>query len=98
MTEVITSQLTAGYAMAALIEFLKKQPWFPLANVDNAKLNRAFAAMMSLFAALAIHATFDSAAGVLTITGLTWQGIAHSAWAWIQQYAFQQAAYKGLIK
>jgi hypothetical protein len=100
MEGVLSSQLIVGYASAALIQFLKKQSWFPLASVDNAKLNRAFAAFTSLLAALAIHATFDSAAGVLTISGLnfTLVGLLHTVWAWVQQYAAQQAAYKGLIK
>ena len=97
-TELITSQLTAGYACAALMEWLKKQSWFPFATVDNARLNRAFAMALAFATAVGLHFTFDSEAGVLTITGLTLANILHTGWAWIQQYALQQAAFRGLIK
>lgn len=97
-TELLTSQLTAGYAMATLIEWLKKQAWFPFVAADNARLNRAFAMLASFIAAIGLHATFDSEAGVLTIVGLTLSNVLHTGWAWIQQYAIQQASYKGLIK
>lgn len=97
-TELITSQITAGYAAAALIEWLKHRSWFPFASVDNARLNRALAMITSFVTAIGLHFTFDSQAGVLTITGLTLVNVAHTVWAWVQQYALQQAAYKGLIK
>ena len=97
-TELLTSQLTAGYAVASLIEWLKGQKWFPFATADNAKLNRAFAMLTAFIAAVGLHTTFDSEAGVLTISGLTVVNVLHSVWAWVQQYAIQQAAYKGLIK
>lgn len=97
-TELLTSQFTAGYAISALVEWLKGQTWFPFASVGNARLNRAFAMATALVAAFGLHATFDSNVGVLTITGLTASNIVHSIWAWIQQYAIQQFMYKGIVK
>lgn len=97
-TELLTSQLTAAYAASALLEWLKKQSWFPFANANTAALNRATSIIFAFFAAAGLHYTFDSEAGVLTISGLTAVNIAHAIWAWIQQYAFQQAAYRGLVK
>ena len=96
--ELITSQLTAGYATAALIQWLKGQSWFPFCNDDTAALNRATSMVMSVVAAIGLHLTFDSTAGVLTVTGLTLTNMLHAAWASVQQYAITQAAYKGIIK
>ena len=84
--------------MYASLEWLKKQSWFPFVTLDNARLNRAFAMFAAFVAAIGLHFTFDTDAGVLTITGLTLTNIAHTSWAWVQQYAIQQASYKGLIK
>lgn len=97
-TELLTSQITAGYAASTLIEWLKRQAWFPFATTDNAKLNRAFAGVMAFATAIGLHFTFDSDAGVLTIAGLTVANIAHTAWAWVQQYALQQFMYKSVVK
>jgi len=96
--DLLTSQFTVAYIAAALIEWLKKQSWFPFVNVDTSKLNRVFAAAVALLATVGITTTFDSEAGVLTLSGLTLGNIAQSVWIWITQYALQQGAYKGLIK
>lgn len=96
--ELLSSTLTAGYINASLIEWLKHQPWFPLANVDASKLNRAFAVFMSVLTAIGIHHTFDVSSGVLTITGLTPANMLHGIWAVAQQFAFQQGAYKMMVK
>lgn len=96
--QMLLTQATVGYIASALIEFLKQQKWFVFANVDTARLNRAFSMFVAFLSALAIHATYDSEQGVLTITGLTLTGVVHAGWAWIQQFALQQAAYKGLVQ
>jgi CTP-dependent riboflavin kinase len=44
-----------------------------------------------------VIATFDHTTGVLTITGLTISGIGHGLARFVQQWVFQQAAYKNLI-
>ena len=96
--ELLTSQMTSAYITSALLEWLKAKPWFPFASADTAVLNRATSMIFALIAAIGLHYTFDAESGVLTITGLTAANILHTGWAWIQQYALQQAAFRGLVK
>lgn len=97
-TELLTSQLTAGFGVAALIQWLKGKSWFPFASADNAQLNRATSFIFALITAVGIHYSFDPDLGTLTITGLTLSNLLHTGWATLQQYAVQQVSYKKLIK
>jgi len=97
-SELLTSQITAAYITASILQWLKLKPWFPFVQENMASLNRAFAAMVAFIASIGIHYTFDAELGVLTITGLTTATILHGSWAAIQQFAMQQFMYKGVIK
>jgi len=97
-TELLTSQVTAAYIIAAMLQWLKTKAWFPFVQENMATLNRSFAAIIAFIASIGIHYTFDAELGVLTITGLTTATILHGSWAAIQQFAMQQFMYKGVIK
>jgi hypothetical protein len=61
-------------------------------------LNRWTSRVVAIVAAIGVHATFDSAAGVLTITGLTVVGIRDSILEYARQYMFQEVAYKKFVR
>ena len=97
-SELISSQLSLAYATSAAIEFFKNQKWFPMLDKETQTLNRLVAIAASFVVAIGIHWTFDAAEGTLVIGGLTVANIWHGLLAWIQQYAFQQGAFRLLIK
>ena len=98
-SELLSSQVTAGYAVAALMEWLKNKPWFPFAVKDAVALNRATSFVFAFVSAISIHLTFDSVeAGGLMIRGLTIWNLAHAGWATIQQFGLQQYFYKSVIR
>jgi hypothetical protein len=97
-TELFSSQLTAAYASAAMMQWLKHKPWFPFLVEGNDHLNRAFAVVVAIGASVGIHFTFDAEAGSLMITGLILTNVLHAGWASIQQYAFQQFMFRSVIK
>lgn len=88
-------QLPTAIIVTYLIEWLKTKPWFPFAKIDGVKINRACAVVMAIITGIGLHIAFDPAIGngTLTITGLNWSSIVHSAWAAIQQYALQHVIY-----
>lgn len=87
-------QITASAAVVLLLDYLKNAKWLGWLTQDTATRNRVAAVVGSLLAAIAVHATFDRTAGVLTITGLTATGIATGFVAWIKSYVFQQMMFK----
>lgn len=98
MTEnLLGQQIPIAIIAAGTLEWLKHQAWFPFVKLDSRGLNRAFAAVVALATAIGIHATFNSAEGVLTITGLHLAMVLHGLWAAVQQYALQHASYRLLI-
>ena len=97
-SELLSSQLSLAYVTSSVMEWLKHQGWFPLMDKETANLNRLVAVVASFLVAVGIHFSFDTSAGVLTITGLTAGNIVHGLLAWVQQFAFQQGAFKLLVK
>jgi hypothetical protein len=93
LTEQITLAVIATYAL----QIIKKSKWFPWLTVESQKLNYIVGVVVAFGASVGVVATFDHTAGVLTITGLTWAGLGHGAARFIQQWVFQQVAYKNLI-
>ena len=95
---LLGSQLALAYLFSSLMKIFKYTPWFPFMQKEAAVLNRIFAAIMALIAAVGIQYTYDSVTGVMTITGLTAAGIATGLWSWFVQFALQQGAFKLIVQ
>jgi hypothetical protein len=93
----LTEQLTLAVITTYVFQALKKSRWFPWLTVESQKLNRAAGIVVAFGASIGVVATFDHTAGVLTVTGLTLSGLGHGLARFVQQWVFQQAAYKTLI-
>ena len=101
-TELISSQIAIAYATSSILEWLKGRSWFPFMQDNASSINRFSSIAVAFFTAIGIHWVTDWQADngvmIITITGLTWGSIGHGLIAWIQQFAFQQASYKMLVK
>lgn len=95
---LISSQLAFGYISSFALQWLKKQKWFPWVNMDSSQVNRFAAALTAFVVSAGVSWHFDSSAGTLVIAGLTLSNVWSAFIAWVQQFAFQQGAYKMLIK
>lgn len=93
----LQSQLSLALLVPYILQWLKGQKWFTLMDYQSGVTNRIISALVAGAAGFGVAFSFNSAAGALTITGLTvagvWQGALHIA----QQFLMQHAAYKVLI-
>lgn len=80
--------IIAGLA-AWLIARARASSWFPWVNENT---HRYVAAAVALTTAMGIHLSFDSAQGVLTITGLHLGQLPHTAWDVVRTYMLQQGS------
>lgn len=97
----LSAQVVISAVVVYLLQLAKKSSLVPWLNKETAQLNRAVAVGASLFSSVGIHFTYSTAAGVLTITGLTLSGIGQFLWHWLtafvsQQLIFQTAVNKGV--
>lgn len=88
------TQVAAAAIITALINWLKKSPYFPWLNQESAKLNRFIAFVLSGLATLGIHAQWSSANHSLLITGLTLATIGAGAWHWLVQFLYTHGWFK----
>ena len=98
MADPVMSTITAGGMAVAVIQWLKETKWLPFINEHSAGINRLVAAIAACISAIGLHWAFDASEGVLTITGLHWANIGHSAWDVFKSYVLQWLMYKGVIK
>lgn len=94
--ELIWSAVIA-WMSAKGIQVAKMLPWMPI-NVTTERLNRWAARLVAMSATIGIHSTFDSTAGVLTISGLTWSGVFLSIGEYAKQFMLQEVAYKKFVR
>lgn len=93
----LTDQATIALYTTLIFQFLKKSKWFPWLTLESQNLNRIVGVVLAFAAAIGVSATFDQTAGQLTITGLTLVGLFHGTVRFLQQWAFQQGAYKLIV-
>lgn len=92
------AQVTTSAVVVYVLQWLKKQQWFPLVQMKGAqRLNRIAAVIAAGMSAAGLHATFDHNAGVLTITGLTAVSIVTALWSWLKAFAIQEVIYQGAV-
>lgn len=93
----LQTQIGFSLLVPYVLEWLKGQKWFPFVGFDTGKLNAAVSGLIALATGLGIATNFDTAHGVLTISGLTEVGIINGLKHGLLQFLMQHAAYRTLI-
>ena len=88
------TQFSASAVVVWGLNLLKKSAWCPFISFESDKLNRLIAVVASILIGLGIHAEFDQAAGILTVTGLTAQGLVHNSLACVESFVTQQCLFR----
>jgi hypothetical protein len=96
--EALSNQVVVSAIGVWLVQRLKQAPWFPWVRQQSDRAQRAAAVMVALLATAGIHVTFESEAGVLTVTGLTLANFAHFLWHALKTFVFQELVYRAGVK
>lgn len=91
------SQVTLALAVSFVLQWLKKQTWFPWLSFETEKVNRLVSVFISIVAGFGVYFVFDHATGVLTISGLTLANLMHALSHAGEQFMLQHAAYRTVI-
>lgn len=87
-----------AYAGAAVLQWWKRNPRLVGMTDDATKwAKRRIAIVTAVLAAIGVHASFDAAAGILTVTGLAFPSLWTAVGDAIRQFTFQQFIYKSAI-
>jgi len=81
-----------------IMEYLKKEPWFPFLQLHAKTLNRVFAVVVAIAQTVGISVAFDATAGTLTIAGLVLSDIARIGVTALLAFITQELAYRGLVR
>lgn len=87
-----------AYAGAALLEWWKRSKFGGMKTSAEPYIKRGIAVATAVLSAIGVHSSFDAAAGVLTISGLTMPGIWVAIGDSVRQFAFQQFIYRAAIE
>lgn len=90
----LSAQLALAAVSSMIFQWVKDSPWFPWINKNTERLNRVVAIVISGIGAVGIHMHYDTAAGSLTLTALTFTSVVRNGWTWFTQFAFQHGWYK----
>ena len=103
--ELLGSQFAVAYWTTHLLEYLKGRSWFPFLKFHAAHANRVFSAGLALLIALGLHYSFDAAVDAaghhvfsFTLALPTGGEFLHGLFAWVQQFAMQDGAYRLLVE
>ena len=95
------NQFGLGVILAYALEGLKGSRWFPLLTPESTKRYKiACGGIMAFLATVGIHYTFDYNAeghGVVMLMLPTVSEAGHALVDFAKQWAFQQAAYDGVV-
>lgn len=87
-----------AYFSSAGLESLKQRGLIGMSSETTWLIKRGVSILLALAAALGVHASFDAAAGTLTVTGLLLPGIWTAGTETVRQWVFQQIAYKVAVE
>lgn len=96
--DTIGPNFVIGIVVVYLMEMVKRLRVVPWITQETRRLNRVLALVVAAAAAIGIHFSFDASAGVLTVSGLTLQGVLHGLYEFAKQAAMQQFAYDVAIE
>lgn len=92
-------QIIVAMCASYVLEFFKKQPWFPVLSENSTRfVKQFFSVLVAAGSALAITFTFDPTLGRLTIDGLTWANVFHGLGAFLMSLLTQHTTHTLLIK
>lgn len=96
--------LTAGgtaVLSSVIIQWMKKSQLsifnFLGTEKDKQRVNLYFSILVAFVTSIGIGYKYDSATGVLVISGLTAASIQHGLWHWFTQWIGQHISYKAII-
>lgn len=93
------TQVVIGMLASYLLEWLKRQSWFPGLSEQSTKfIKQAFSVIVAAFSALAITYTFDPDLGRLVIDGLTFSNMGHGLLIFFTSLLAQHSTHALLIK
>jgi len=85
MAEVVSTQLVASYLLSWLLQKIKQAKSIPFFEEGAKYANSALAWVFAAAQTIGLGMTFDTAAGTLMITGLTFPSIIEFARAYVVQ-------------
>jgi hypothetical protein len=92
-------QILVGLAVSYLLQRLKAASWFPwLTELSTRWVKIAVSAVIAACSALAISVAWDGAAGILTISGLTFANVSAGAQAFLVSFLSQHFSYEMLMR
>jgi hypothetical protein len=94
----LSAALVVSYMAVHVIEWLKRARWFPLLDRYTDKANQMASAIIAVAASIGIGIQFDTTAGTLLITGLTYVTVQNVVIDALRQFVMQQIGYRLLIK
>lgn len=96
--EALSNQVLISAVGVWVLERLKRASWFPWVTAQSDRAQRWAAVLIALVATAGIQVTFESDAGVLTVTGLTLTNVAHFASRALKTFVFQELIYRSGVK
>jgi len=93
----LSAQITVAVVSTYALQLLKQSRFFPWLTVESQTLNRIAGSVIAFLTSVGILVTFNHAAGILTISGLTVANLLHAGSHFVEQWAMQQVAYKGIV-
>lgn len=92
-------QAFVGVLAAFVLQWLKRQSWFPFLNTWSAKWWKiTVSAIVAAASALGITYSYDPTIGRLVVDGLTWASIWHGLLAFGVSFLSQHLAYEGVAR
>lgn len=95
--EPLSTKVTASAVTVYVLELIKKWKALPWITSHTKYINRAASVLAAGAGAIGIHSTFDHASGTLIISGLSLATVIGGAWAWLQQFVFNEIIYQGAV-
>jgi hypothetical protein len=93
----LNEQIPLAVISTYVLQWLKQSKLFPWLTVETQTLNRWAGIAIAFLSSVGVLVTFDHAAGVLTISGLTAANLLHVAARITQQWVMQQVAYRTVV-
>jgi predicted ferric reductase len=94
---VLNQQIPLAVISTYLLQWLKGTRLFPWLTMESQRLNRMAGVVIAFCASVGVLFSFDHAAGVLTISGLTTANLLHVGARFLQQWVYQQGSYRMLV-
>jgi len=89
---IITTSAVSVY----IVQLLKKWSKIKFINESSHALNTCLSVVLAIASSIGIATSFDQTNGILTITGLTLQGVLAGGWAALKSFVMNQLIYHGV--